>query len=155
MSGSNVVELITRQVLERIGTEVDTRVQGAVADVQAEVQRRVAEALDQIPAVVPVPSATWPPTTDDTAIPIPDPAPPQTVPAAADARSRAGRTLFQGAIATVLVSVLMALAQILGTGTVDIFTGEGWKVIGGTVSAAGIMAVTSFIQRIVSPPKDR
>jgi hypothetical protein len=59
----------------------------------------------------------------------------------ADARNRAGRTLLQGAAATVLVAVLQAVTAALSDGETD------WKAIAWTAGGAALMAGFAYSQR--------
>lgn len=127
---NNVVDIITREVTERVLGEVESRVLGAIQAAQAEAQRRIDELLAPVDL--------------EPAIEAPSPA--------KDAKSHALRTAVQGGVATVLVSGLLALAGAIN-GNVDLTSSGDWKVIAGTVSGAVIMAGAAYIQRLVNPPK--
>jgi hypothetical protein len=127
---NNVVDIITREVTERVLGEVESRVLGAIQAAQAEAQRRIDELLAPVDL--------------EPAIEAPSPA--------KDAKSRALRTAVQGGVATVLVSGLLALAGAIN-GNVDLTSSGDWKVIAGTVSGAVIMAGAAYVQRIINPPK--
>jgi len=138
MSDGNVIDIITRQVVEKVAAEVDARIDAGVKIVTDEAHRRIDGYLAELPRPVEAELVAQEP-----------------APAKVDARNRAWRTTVQGAVATVLVAVLLALAELLGTGTLDLTTGGAWKAIAGTAGGAALMAVLAYIQRLVSPPRDR
>ncbi|MBH0119824.1 hypothetical protein I0Q12_09975 [Rhodococcus sp. CX] len=137
MSDGNVIDIITRQVVEKVAAEVDARIDAGVKIITDEVQHRVDGYLAGLPQDVEAELVVDPP------------------PAKADARDRAWRTTVQGAVATVLIAVLLALADLLGTGTLDLATSGAWKAIAGTAGGAALMAVLAYVQRLISPPKER
>jgi hypothetical protein len=128
---NNVVDIITREVTERVLGEVESRVLGAIQAAQAEAQRRIDELLAPVDL--------------EPAIEAPSPA--------KDAKSRALRTIVQGGIATVLVAIFTALATALNGGGVDLTSGEDWKVVAISAGTAAVTAVLSYVQRLVNPPK--
>ena len=149
MSESNsVVDLAARAVLERLGPELRRQFEPIIAEVriQAELEaanmvssireRAEADAAARIREIAAAAEKTL------------------AVPAKKDAKNRAWRTSLQGLAATVVVAVLTAFADVLGGDSVDLLSGAGWKVVLGTVSGAAVMAVLSYVQRLVNPPKE-
>ncbi|NLE79093.1 MAG: hypothetical protein GX610_05825 [Rhodococcus sp.] len=126
------------------GSEIEARVRGAVEELHGEAQRRITDAVSRIPQIaIRTPEQNQQIPTGESDLPS----------ARADAKDRATRTLLQGGIAAVLVAVFTTLAQALGTGALDPTSWESWRVVGGTVLGAAIMAGVSFVQRLVQPPK--
>ncbi|WP_072814268.1 hypothetical protein [Rhodococcus zopfii] len=135
MSERNVVDLVTERVLEDLPAIAEKIVEAAIVPIT---ERVAAEVAARMGTGVPAPPAP---------APAPDPK--------TDARERALRTTVQGAAATVLIAVLLAVAELLGTGTLDLSTGGAWKAIAGTAGGAALMAVMAYVQRLIDPPKDR
>ncbi|WP_280438935.1 hypothetical protein [Nocardia cyriacigeorgica] len=130
---TNVVDLVARTVLERLRAEGVTRVDDIVRATQADAQRRLDEFLRTLPTM-----------------PLPESEPVDTK---ADARERAGRTALQGAIATALVAVVLAVAGVIGGDGFDITSGGDWKAVAGAAVGALVAAGAAYVQRIVKPPK--
>ncbi|MBF6326757.1 hypothetical protein IU451_30130 [Nocardia cyriacigeorgica] len=133
MSAPNVVDLVTRAVLERLRAEGVGRVDDIVRAAQADAQRRLDEFLRTLPTM-----------------PLPEPEP---VDVKTDARERAGRTALQGAIATALVAAVLAVAGVIGGDGFDITSGGDWKAVAGAAIAAVVAAGAAYVQRLVKPPR--
>lgn len=131
MSERNVVDLVTERVLEDLPGIAQKVVGAAILPIT---ERVAAEVAVRMGAAEPAPPA-----------PVPDPK--------TDARDRALRTTVQGAAATVLIAVLLAVAELLGTGALDLSTGGAWKAIAGTAGGAALMAAMAYVQRLINPPK--
>ncbi|MDV2477149.1 hypothetical protein F8M49_20730 [Rhodococcus zopfii] len=131
MSERSVVDLVTERVLEDLPGIAEKIVEAAIVPITERVAVEVAARMG----------------TGEQAPTAPDPK--------TDARDRALRTTVQGAAATVLIAVLLAVAELLGTGTLDLSTGGAWKAIAGTAGGAALMAVMAYVQRLIDPPKDR
>ena len=131
MGDNSVVDLVATAVLERVGHEVEQRVSTAVEQARDEVQRQINDLLVAVPGQTIEP----PPT------------------AKADAKDRASRTMLQGAVATILVAGILAVANGLGDDGFDFTSGGDWKAIAGAALAAMIMAGGAFVQRLVNPPR--
>ncbi|WP_328439096.1 hypothetical protein [Nocardia puris] len=123
---TNVVDLVRDQVLEQIQGRIDA----AVRDAEADARRRLETFLADLPRPGEEP---------------PDPR--------ADARERATRTALQGAVATIAVAVLLAVAGVIGGGEFDVTSAGDWKAVAGAAIGAVIAAGTAYVQRLVSPPR--
>lgn len=145
MSEKSVVDLVRDSVLPKLEAEARAQVDRIAAQVLSDVQKRAAAAVEAAAAeaVAVAQSAVAAGVGEAVAQPIRN-----------DAKNRAWRTAVQGLIATVVVSVLVALSALASGGGLDLFSSEGWKVVIGTVSGAAIMAVSSYVQRVVNPPKE-
>ncbi|MEZ5152136.1 hypothetical protein [Rhodococcus zopfii] len=130
MSERNVVDLVTERVLEDLPGIAAKVVEASILPIT---ERVAAEVAVRMGAAEPAPE------------PAPDPK--------TDARDRALRTTVQGAAATVLIAVLLAVAELLGTGALDLSTGGAWKAIAGTAGGAALMAAMAYVQRLINPPK--
>lgn len=130
---SNVVDLVTAAVVERLRAEGVGRVDDIVRSAQADAQRRLDEFLRSLPTM---------------ALPEPEP-----VDTKADARERAGRTALQGAAATVLVAVVLAIAGVISGDGFDITSGGDWKAVAGAAIAAVVATGAAYVQRLVKPPR--
>lgn len=149
----SVVELAADAVLARVRTEIE---KGAVAPIlddvrafaEAEARKILADVSNRADEAV---AAA---TQEAIAVATATVTQAVTAPTRKDAKDRALRTTVQGAIATVLVAVLVALADLIAGGGVDLFSSAGWKVVLGTATGAAIMAVSAYVQRVINPPKE-
>ncbi|BCK58400.1 hypothetical protein [Nocardia wallacei] len=132
---TNVVDLVTRQVLERLPEWAGHQVDRALADARAEARARFEEFLADLETTGPAPAA-----------------PPEVK---SDARDRAQRTAIQGAVATVVVAVLLAIAGVVGGSGFDFTSGEAWKTVLGAALGAVVAAGTAYVQRLISPPRNQ
>lgn len=71
--------------------------------------------------------------------------------AAADARTRAWRTLFQGLIVDVLLAVVAALALVLADPAFE-WSLAYWGAVGLSLGKTALTAVTAYIMRQAAPP---
>jgi len=148
----NVVDIITRAVVEKLGDEIDARsqqvVQAVTTRLEAEAQRRIDEAVAAIPQIaIRAVEQTQP-------LPIPgelvhDPAPD----AHADARDRAWRTLVQGLVVTVVLAVVTAFGAAVAAPGFDLLTWDSWRAAATSGGTAAVMAAAAYIQRLVQPPR--
>ncbi|RBO82060.1 hypothetical protein [Nocardia puris] len=122
---TNVVNLVREQVLEQI----ESRIAAVVSAAEADARRRLETFLADLPRPGEEP---------------PDPR--------ADARERATRTALQGALATVVVAVLLAAGTVIAGDGFDFTSGGDWKAVAGAALAAAIAAGTAYVQRLVAPP---
>jgi O-acetyl-ADP-ribose deacetylase (regulator of RNase III) len=82
------------------------------------------------------------------------PAAPSTPPSVkADARERSWRTLVQGLIATVIVSVGGGVATAIAEPGFDILSSASLTTAAAAGGTAAIAAILSYVQRLVQPPK--
>lgn len=123
---TNVVDLVTEAVLKQVGAQFDA----VVRDAQEDARRRWETFLADLPRPGEV---------------VEDPR--------ADARQRAARTAIQGAIGTVVVAVLLAVAAVIGGGEFDATSAGDWQAVAGAALGAAVAAITAYVQRLVSPPK--
>lgn len=131
---TNVVDLVTRQVLEQLPQWAGRQVDRALADARAEASAQFAQFLADLETSGPAPAAP--------------------VEVKSDARDRAQRTAIQGVVATVVVGVLLAVAGVIGDGF-DFTSGEAWKTVLGAALGAVVAAGTAYVQRLVSPPRNQ
>lgn len=124
---SNVVDLVTKAVLEQLQGRIDT----AVGEARQQAQRQLDEFIAGLPEEVERPAE--------------DPR--------ADARTRAARTAAQGAVATVLLAVALAVSGVISGGEFDFTSGGDWKAVAGAAIGAAVAAGAAYVQRIVSPPQ--
>ncbi|WP_280201394.1 hypothetical protein [Nocardia cyriacigeorgica] len=136
MSAPTVVDLVTRAVLDRLQTEIGTRINEAVQATQETAQKQLDEFMRELIVT-----------------PLPGPAEADSIDPRADARNRAGRTAIQGAIATATVAALLAIAAVIGGGDFDVTSGGDWKAVAGAAIGAVVAAGAAYVQRIVSPPR--
>ena len=145
---TSIVDLAAQATIERLGPEIVRHLTPVIAEVRTRLEseadlvvrqireRAEAEAAERIrEAAAQIEKTT-------------------SVPVKKDAKDRAWRTSVQGLIATVVVAVLTAFADLLGGDSVDLLSSAGWKVVLGTVAGAAIMAVSAYVQRILNPPKE-
>lgn len=137
MSAPTVVDLVTRAVLDRLQAEIGSRVEEAVQGAQDAARKQLDEFMRELIVT-----------------PLPAPAEVDAVDPRADARNRAGRTAIQGAIATVSVAALLAIAAVIGGGDFDVTSGGDWKAVAGAAIGAVVAAGAAYVQRIVSPPRN-
>lgn len=128
MAPNNVVDLIRDQVLGQLRSEAGRQIAEVIEQTRDEARRQLSELIANAPLSVDV-----------------DPK--------ADAKDRASRTMLQGAVATILVAGILAVANGLGDDGFDFTSGGDWKAIAGAALAAMIMAGGAFVQRLVNPPK--
>lgn len=83
----------------------------------------------------------------------PAPAPSTGPTAKADARERSWRTLVQGLVATLIVSVGGAAATAIASPGFDILSRESLTTAAAAGGTAAIAAILSYVQRLVQPPK--
>ncbi|MBF6277064.1 hypothetical protein [Nocardia nova] len=137
MTGTNVVDLVAKQVLTQIESQVETRITAAATaaatEARAAAERQITEWLGDGGQVVL--------STGDK-------------PDKADARDRARRTAIQGAISTVVVGVLLAVAGVIGGNGFDFTNLSDWKAVGGAAIGAVLAVVTAYVHRLVSPPDE-
>ncbi|MBP2211075.1 lysozyme family protein [Rhodococcus ruber] len=125
----------------------------AIEIVAREARARIEAALPQlVEAVVPalVEAALRGDRVEDVATPTPTTQLPNPK---ADAKDRARRTLLQGLVATVLVGVTTALGASLSSPDFSVFELASWSTAGTAAVTAALMAVVSYVQRLVLPPK--
>lgn len=70
----------------------------------------------------------------------------------ADAKNRSLRTLFQGAIATVVVAVIISVTEFIrmaALGPENVFMTETWVGLGSAAGVAALTALTGYVQRRV------
>ena len=143
----NVIDIITRQVVEKVGSELESRadavVQAVVDRVEQEAWRRIDAAVADIPQVAI--------RTAEQALPAQLEVMPLDV--KADARDRAWRTLAQGLVVTVLLSIVTAFGTAVGSPTFDMLTWDSWRAAATAGGTAAVMAVAAYIQRLLVPPK--
>lgn len=132
----NVVDLIKAAVLEQIREQVDGAVEDAVRTAQDQARARLDALIAEAPHIIGEAGTVE--------LESADPRP--------DARNRAARTAFQGAIATVMVAVVLAVAGAIG-GDFDFTSGGDWKAVAGAAIGAAVAAGAAYVQRIVSPPR--
>lgn len=124
MTQRNAIDLIAERTAEIVGAQVRDLVLARITDL--------------------VPTAP---------APTPEPEPEPASGSVPDARNRAARTAIQGAVATIVVAGLVAVADLLGTGTADLASSAGWKAVAVAAVTASLTAAASFVARIVRPPK--
>lgn len=148
----NVVDIIARNVIEKVGDEIEARTQAAVQAVservQIEAQRRIDAAVADIPTIA-FRAAQQ-------AVPVPvqgelviDEHPD----AKSDARDRAWRTLAQGLVVTVILAIITAFGTAVAAPEFDLLTWDSWRAAATAGGTAAVMAVAAYIQRLISPPK--
>lgn len=148
----NVVDIIARNVIEKVGDEIEARTQAAVQAVsdrvQLEAQRRIDAAVADIPTIAiraaqqAVPTAVPGELVLDTGADV-----------KVDAKDRAWRTLVQGLIVTVILAVVTAFGTAISSDNFDLATWDSWKAAATAAGTAVMISVTAYIQRLVSPPK--
>lgn len=114
-------------VTDRVLERLSERIDDATRTIQAAAEKQISDSL----AAIPTP-----------------------VPANADARDRAQRTAIQGAFATVVVAVLLAVAGVIGGGSFDFTNAGDWKAVGGAALGALVTAVAAYVHRLVAPPQE-
>lgn len=127
----NVVDLVTDAVVDRFYKDTAAQIEKAVRQAQIDAQAQLNEFLHNLPNM-PVQETQ----TD----------------VKADARSRAGRTAIQGALATTVVAAIIAIAGVIGGGDFDFTSNDDWKAVLGAAIGAVVAAGAAYIQRIVNPP---
>ena len=142
----SVVDVIADAVVERLQGEVERHVAPVIEAVRADAEVRIGAVVDQAQRVLADLIST-----DHLGIPYSSGN--DSVPAKADARDRAKRTLLQGAVATVFVAGMLALAGAVGAPGFDFLDAGSWKTVAGTALGAMLMAGAAYVQRIVNPPK--
>ena len=125
-----VVDLVTARVVDQFRELVEPRILEAIEDARLSAEHRISEILVSTPVGDPVP----------------------VVDQKSDARDRARRTAIQGAISTVVVAVLLAVAGVIGGGGFDYTNLSDWKAVGGAAIGAVLATVTAYVHRLVSPP---
>lgn len=142
----SVVDVIADAVVERLQGEVERHVAPVIEAVRADAEVRIGGVVDQAQRVLADLIST-----DHLGIPYSSGN--DSVPAKADARDRAKRTLLQGAVATVFVAGMLAVAGAVGAPGFDFLDAGSWKTVAGTALGAMLMAGAAYVQRIVNPPK--
>jgi len=151
----NVVDIIARNVIEKLGDEIEARTQAAVQKVIKQTQAELIDlaGVDTHPRQSPVAvnagasggggggSSAWPPA----ATPV--------VPAKVDAKDRAWRTLAQGLAVTVLFAIVTAFGTAVAAPEFDLLTWDSWRAAATAGGTAAAMAVAAYVQRLLSPPK--
>lgn len=127
----NVVDMVTSAVVERFQDEASRLISAAVLEAQDEAQRQLNDFMQQLPQM-PIHETQ----TD----------------VKADARNRAGRTAIQGALATIFVAAIIAIAGVIGGGDFDFSSSGDWKAVLGAAIGAVVAAGAAYIQRILNPP---
>lgn len=148
----NVIDIITKQVVERVGPEIEKRthaaMQGITERVQAEAERRIEAAVAEIPQIA-IRAAG-----QSAGTPIPGELVLDSgVDARADAKDRAWRTLVQGLFVTVILAVVTAFGTAVAAPDFDLLTWDSWKAAATAAGAAVMISITAYIQRLISPPK--
>jgi len=148
----NVIDIITKQVVERVGPEIEKRthaaMQGITERVQAEAERRINAAVAEIPQIA-IRAAEH-----SSGTPIPGELVLDSgVDARADAKDRAWRTLVQGLVVTVILAVVTAFGTAVAAPDFDLLTWDSWKAAATAAGAAVMISITAYIQRLISPPK--
>lgn len=146
----SVVDVIADAVVERLQGEVERHVAPVIEAVRADAEVRIGAVVDQAQTEAQRVLADLI-STDHLGIPYSSGN--DSVPAKADARDRAKRTLLQGAVATVFVAGMLALAGAVGAPGFDFLDAGSWKTVAGTALGAMLMAGAAYVQRIVNPPK--
>ncbi|RJO72980.1 hypothetical protein D5S18_22155 [Nocardia panacis] len=134
MSGTNVVDLVAKQVLSQIESQIEPRVTAAATaaaeEARAAAEQQITQWLGDGGQIVIATGAEG----------------------TADARDRAVRTIIQGAVSTVVVAVLLAVASVIGGNGFDWTNAADWKAVGGAAIGAVLTAVTAYVHRLVKPP---
>lgn len=150
----NVVDIIARNVIEKVGDEIEARTQAAV---QAVTERMELEAKKRIDAAVAdIPHIAIRAAEQATPTPIPgelvDTGRPG-VDAKSDAKDRAWRTLAQGLVVTVLLAIITAFGTAVAAPEFDLLTWDSWRAAATAGGTAAVMAVAAYVQRLTSPPR--
>lgn len=150
----NVVDIIARNVIEKVGDEIEARTQAAV---QAVTERMELEAKKRIDAAVAdIPHIAIRAAEQATPTPIPgelvDTGRPG-VDAKSDAKDRAWRTLAQGLVVTVLLAIITAFGTAVAAPEFDLLTWDSWRAAATAGGTAAVMAVAAYVQRLISPPR--
>ncbi|NIL77590.1 hypothetical protein [Rhodococcus sp. B10] len=146
--GDTVAEIVTREVLAKVGTELDAvrvRAEQVIADAAARVETEARARLDA--AVTQFPASTPVITEDGDFDPVGW--------IKAQAASRAWRTLLQGIISAVVIAFGTAVVQSIADPGFDYTSASDWKIaIGLGVGAVGT-ALVSLVQNklAIKPPK--
>lgn len=125
-----VVDLVTARVVDQFRELVEPRILEAIQDARLSAEHRISEILVSTPVGGPTP----------------------VVDQKSDARDRARRTAIQGAISTVVVAVLLAVAGVIGGSGFDYTNLSDWKAVGGAAIGAVLATLTAYVHRLVSPP---
>lgn len=150
----NVVDIIARNVIEKVGDEIEARTQAAVQAVtervELEAQKRIDAAVAEIPhiAIRAAEQATPTPIQGEL-IDIGRPG----VEAKVDAKDRAWRTLAQGVVVTVIVAVVTAFGTAVSSPEFELLTWDSWRTAATTAGTAAMISIVAYIQRLISPPK--
>ncbi|MGW5514258.1 hypothetical protein [Nocardia africana] len=125
-----LAEVAAGLALEKIRDQIEPRITAAVTETREAAHKQITEWLQSgAPAVVS-----------------------GAVDGKADARDRAQRTVIQGALSTVVVAVLLAVAGVIGGTGFDFTSAGDWKAVGGAALGALFTAVTAYVHRLVKPP---
>lgn len=143
----NVIDIITRQVVEKVGDDLESRVQLVIQTVtdriEDEAQRRINAAVADIPRIALSAAQQIP------VAPVPDEQPDPK----SDAKDRAVRTLAQGLVVTVVLAVITAFGTAVAAPEFDLLTWDSWRAAVTAGGTAAVMAVAAYVQRLINPPK--
>ncbi|QXU53606.1 hypothetical protein [Rhodococcus sp. LW-XY12] len=158
------MDIIARNVIEKVGDEIEQRAQAAVRIVVEQAKEDLTEIVGAatprpVPPVTPVivgaggsgggggagGASLWPSFATESA--------PAKVDAKTDAKDRAWRTLAQGLFVTVLVAIITAFGTAVAAPEFDLLTWDSWRAAATASGTAAVMAVTAYVQRLLSPPK--
>ncbi|WP_418345282.1 hypothetical protein [Rhodococcus pyridinivorans] len=144
----NAIDIITREVVQRVGPDLEKRVQAVVKDVgdriQEEAQKRIDAAVKDIPQIAIRSAIRTAEQSQTEAGP---------VDVKADARDRAWRTLVQGFAVTIILAVITAFGTAVTAPEFDLLTWDSWKAAATAAGTAGMISVAAYIQRLIQPPK--
>lgn len=152
---ADAIELIAREVAAKMGDQIETRIEAATKAVserlQTEVERRIDAAVSQASEIATSAALAAVPTSPPSQQIVVPGVPAQDV--KTDAKDRAWRTLGQGLAVTVLVSIITAFGMAVSAPEFDLLTWDSWRAAATAGGTAAVMAITAYIQRLISPPK--
>ncbi|BDB62348.1 hypothetical protein [Rhodococcus sp. RDE2] len=151
----NVIDIITRQVIEKVGDEIESRTQAAVRSVVEQAQKELVELVGAStpPPQEPVPSVIVGAGGGGGSSSFPSVSVPQ-FSAKADAKDRAWRTLVQGIVVTVILAVITAFGAAVAAPDFDLLTWDSWKAAATAGGTAAVMAIVAYFQRLLNPPRN-
>ncbi|WP_418346230.1 hypothetical protein [Rhodococcus pyridinivorans] len=151
----NVIDIITRAVVDKVGPELEKKVQDVVQDVrtrlETEAKERIDSAVAEIPQIAIRAAVRAAEQTQTEAVPVDGEL--VAVDPKADARERAWRTFLQGALVTLALAVGTAFTAALSAPTFDLLAWDSWKTAATAAGVAAMTAVVAYVQRFVQPPK--
>ncbi|WP_064257107.1 hypothetical protein [Rhodococcus sp. HS-D2] len=151
----NVIDIITREVVDKVGPELEKKVQTVVHDVRTLIETEARERIDAAVAEIPqiaIRAAVRAAEQNQT-LSVSVEGELMSIDPKADAKERAWRTFLQGALVTLVLAVGTAFTAALSAPGFDLLTWDSWKTAATAAGVAAMTTVVAYVQRFVQPPK--